>query len=106
MARLRDGQMTTRSGPAFAVKVPPEPSQTVANCAVSIIDAVGTVPGIGLGGQPNLHASHQQGATSPGVTSLTEVFGGMRLIRDDGLMPFRSRLPSDITLPENRPSLG
>ena len=45
------------------------------------MNAVGTVPGIGLGGQPNLHAAHQQGATSPGVTSLAEAFGGMRLIR-------------------------
>jgi hypothetical protein len=50
-------------------------------CAVSTIDAVGTVLGIGLGGQQNLHAPHQQGDTSPCVTSLTEVFGGMRLIR-------------------------
>jgi hypothetical protein len=47
-------------------------------CAVSTIDAVGTVPGIGLGGQHNLPASHQQGDTSPGVTSLTEVFGTNR----------------------------
>ena len=35
IARLRDCYMTTRSGPIFAVKVPSEPSQTVANCAVT-----------------------------------------------------------------------
>jgi hypothetical protein len=84
MAGLRDGQMTTRYGPVFGVKVPSEPSQTVANCAVSTIDAVGTVLGIGLGGQHNLHAPQQQGDTGPGVTSLTEVFDGMRLIRESG----------------------
>lgn len=81
MARLRDGQMTTRSGPVFGVKVPSERSQTVANCAVSTIDAVGTILGISLGGQQNLHAPLQYGEASPGVTSLTEVFGGMWLIR-------------------------
>ena len=86
MAGLHDGQMTTRSGPVFGVKVPSEPSQTVANCAVSPIDAVGTVPGIGLGGQQNLHAPQQQGDASPYVTSLTEVFGGMWLIRVFGLL--------------------
>jgi hypothetical protein len=40
MARLRDGYMTTRSGPVFAVKVPSEPSHTVANCAVTKFCAV------------------------------------------------------------------
>jgi hypothetical protein len=82
MAGRRDGQMTTRSGPVFSVKVPSEPSQTVANCAVSTIDAVGTVLGIGLEGQRNLHAPQQEGDASPGVTSLTEVFGPLWLIRD------------------------
>jgi hypothetical protein len=43
-ARLRDGYMTTRSDPVCAVKVPSEPSQSVANravtklCAVPILD--------------------------------------------------------------------
>jgi hypothetical protein len=32
--------MTMRSGPVFAVKVPLEPSQTVANCAVTKFCAV------------------------------------------------------------------
>jgi hypothetical protein len=32
--------MTTRSGPVFAVKVPSEPSLTVANCAVTKFCAV------------------------------------------------------------------
>jgi hypothetical protein len=40
MARLRDGQMTTHFGPVFAVKVPSEPSQTMANCAVTKFCAV------------------------------------------------------------------
>jgi hypothetical protein len=40
MARLRDGQMTTRFGPIFAVKVPSEPAPSVANCAVTKFCAV------------------------------------------------------------------
>jgi hypothetical protein len=40
MARLRDGQMTTRYGPIFAAKVPLEPFQTVANRAVTKFCAV------------------------------------------------------------------
>jgi hypothetical protein len=49
--------------------------------ALTIIDAVGTVPGISLGGQRNLHGPHQYEDASPCLTSLTEVFGGMWLIR-------------------------
>ena len=82
MARLRDGEMTTHLSPFFDVKAPSIRSETVVNCAVSTIDAVSTVPGISLGGQQNLHAPQQEGDASPGVTSLTEVFGGMWLIRD------------------------
>jgi hypothetical protein len=92
MAGLRDGQMTTHYGPVFDVKIPSEPSQTVANCAVSTIDAVGTVLGISLGGQHNLHVPHQEGDASACVTSLTEVFGGMWLIRASGLSLLPRRL--------------
>ena len=37
---LRDGGMTTHFNPIFTVKVRLEPSQTVANCAVTIFYAV------------------------------------------------------------------
>jgi hypothetical protein len=81
MARLRDGEMTTHFSPIFAVEAPSIPSETVIYYAVSTIDAVGTVLGISLGGQQNLHAPQQHGDASPGVTSLTEVFDRMWLIR-------------------------
>jgi hypothetical protein len=40
LAGLRDGRMTTHFNPVFTVKVLLEPSQTVANCAVTKFCAV------------------------------------------------------------------
>jgi hypothetical protein len=40
MAGPRHGQMTTRSGPVFAVKIPSESSPTVASCAATKFYAV------------------------------------------------------------------
>jgi hypothetical protein len=40
MARLRDGQMTTRFGPVVVGKAPSEPAQTLANRAVTKFCAV------------------------------------------------------------------
>ncbi len=40
LAGLRDGWMTTHFNPVFSVKVRLEPSQTVANCAVTKFYAV------------------------------------------------------------------
>jgi hypothetical protein len=65
---LRLCSLTTRLGAFYPLLSCHEDLPRAEFRAVSTIDAVGTVPGIGLGGQQNLHAPHQQGDTSPCVT--------------------------------------
>jgi hypothetical protein len=82
---LRLCSLTTRLGTLCPLLNRHEGLPKAEFCAVSTIDAVGIVPGSSMGGRPNLHAPHQQGDASPGVTSLTEAFGGMWIIRAQSL---------------------